>query len=116
MPTDYLTPEELLAGGNAVFDILIPAEILNPGENNKKSAEREMAVQIKPLTIETFQLIMKASKNDHSIIPLLMIKAALIKPELSLDKIKKFNLGLVNFLIGRIRNISGLTEKKTSMN
>jgi hypothetical protein len=108
-----LTPEELLSGANVTFDVPIPNSILRPGQSNLTSEEEPVIVTLCPLTIGTFQLIMKAAKNDPGLIPLLMIKEALIKPKLSLEQVKAMHLGLVNFLIAEIREISGLNKKKT---
>ena len=109
-----LTPEDLLAGAAVTFDIAVPHSVLRPGENgNLKENERELIIQLRPLTIGAFQLIMKATKHDTGLIPLLMIKESLVQPVLSLEQIKQLHLGLINFLIGHIRQISGLTEKKS---
>ena len=116
MPELQLTPEDLLAGATMTFDLAVPPQVLRPSENGKAhqpAPHQEVVVQLRPLTIGAFQLIMKAAKNDAGLIPLLMIKEALVKPVLSLDQIKQLHLGLINFLIGHIRQISGLTEKKT---
>lgn len=111
----HLSPDDLLAGSMLTFDLVIPREVLYPGvapENTE--GQPEMVVQLRPITIGTFQLIMKAAKNDAGLIPLLMIKEAMAQPSLSLEQIKRMHLGLVNFLIAHIREISGLTEKKSS--
>ena len=111
-----LTPDDLLAGAAVTFDVAIPPDILRPGDSSRFSESQEvpaLVVQLQPLTIGTFQLIMKAARNDSSLIPLLMIKESLVQPKLSLEQVKKMHLGLVNFLIAQIRQISGLTEKKT---
>ncbi|MCT7948254.1 hypothetical protein NG798_00410 [Ancylothrix sp. C2] len=105
---EFVTPEELLGGSEIIFDVAIPTDVL--GAN----AKRELVVQLRPLTIGTFGLIMKAGKSDPALIPLLMIKESLVHPSLSLEQVKSMNLGLVNFLIAQIRQISGLTEKKMS--
>ena len=42
-----------------------------------------------------------------------MIQEALVEPKLSLPQIGQMHLGLINFLIGHVRQISGLTEKKS---
>lgn len=111
-----LTPDDLLAGAAIAFDITIPAEILhpNPAESSTPSSQ-PLVVQLRPLTIGGFQLIMKAARADPGLIPLLMIKESLIKPQLSLDQVRGMQLGLVNFLISQIRQISGLVEKKTEL-
>jgi hypothetical protein len=115
-----LTPDDLLAGAAIAFDVAIPAEILRPiseerSQSDAKSlqAAQTLIVQLRPLTIGAFQLIMKAARTDPGLIPLLMIKESLVQPKLSLDQVRGMHLGLVNFLIAQIRQISGLVEKKT---
>ncbi len=111
-----LTPEDLLVGASITFDVVVPRSVLHPSGSNQVSTgelEQDMVVQLRPLTIGTFQLIMKAARNDASLIPLLMIKESLLQPALSLEQVKQMHLGLVNFLIEHIREISGLTGKKT---
>ncbi len=112
-----LTPDDLLAGSAATFDVIIPRDVLYPGASRLVEAEeqtQDVTVQLRPITIGTFQLIMKAAKSDPALIPLLMIKESLVQPALSLDQIKRLHLGLVNFLIAHIRDISGLAEKKST--
>lgn len=106
-----LNPEDLLFGAASTFEIAIPPEVLYPGENPNPEADRK-TVQLRPITIGTFQLIMKAARQDTGLIPLLMIKESLVQPSLSLEQAKQLHLGLVSFLIEQIRQISGLTGKK----
>ena len=116
MTETRITADELLAGSSLTFEVVVPANILHPGENGKATEgdqNRETVVQLRPLTIGAFQLIMKAAKSDAGHIPLLMIKEALVQPALSLEQVKQMHLGLVNFLIEHIRQISGLMEKKS---
>jgi hypothetical protein len=42
-----------------------------------------------------------------------MIKESLVEPALSIEQVKQLHLGLINYLIGHIRQISGLAEKKS---
>ncbi|NEZ62065.1 hypothetical protein D0962_04630 [Leptolyngbyaceae cyanobacterium CCMR0082] len=109
-----ITPDELLAGAALTFDVVIPKSILHPqGQSqNVEVNDSSLTVQLRPLTVGTFQLIMKAARNDAGLIPLLMIKESLAQPTLSLEQVKGMHLGLVNFLIAQIRHISGLGEKK----
>ncbi len=111
MNTIQLTPEDLLAGAAVTYDIVVPPDLLQPGVNPTQAAQG--ILHLRPLSIGAFQLIMKAAKADSSLIPLLMIKEAVVQPTLSLDQIKRLHLGLVNFLINHIREISGLEQKKT---
>jgi hypothetical protein len=111
-----LTAEDLLAGAAMTFEVVVPPGVLRPGQNGHAAGRepaQELVVQLRPLTIGTFQLIMKAAKQETGLIPVLMIKESLVQPALSLDQVKQLHLGLINFLIGHIRQISGLTEKKS---
>lgn len=116
MNQTILTAEDLLAGANATFDVIIPPELLQPVKTmgiNGVGAD-EALVQIRPLTIGVYQLIMKAAKNDPGLIPLLMIKESMVEPAMSLDQVRRLPLGLVEFLIEHIREVSGLVKKKSS--
>ena len=116
MPAELqaLSPEDLLAGAAATFEVEVPPEVLRPAAAAAPFGERAEGgvVQLRPLTIGAFQLILKAAKNDPGLIPLLMIKESLAAPKLSLEQVKAMHLGLVNFLVAHIREISGLTVKK----
>ena len=107
-----LTAEDLLAGANTTLELAIPPEILRLGQQASSNGS-ERIVKLRPLTIGEFQLIMKASREDAGLIPLLMIKEAVIEPELSLAQIKKMHLGLIEFLTMNIREVSGLAQKKS---
>ncbi|MFZ6028610.1 MAG: hypothetical protein ACOYYS_12910 [Chloroflexota bacterium] len=107
-----VTAEELLAGASISHEISIPPDVLHPGA---QETARPATVSLRPLTIGAFQLIMKAARNDASLIPLLMIKESLAQPALTLEQVKGLPLGLVNFLIAHIREISGLAEKKSPL-
>lgn len=107
-----VSAEDLLAGASVTFEVTVPAQFIHPGANGQPRT-KDLIVQLRPLTIGAFQLIMKAARQDAGLIPLLMIKEALVQPTLSLDQVRQLHLGLVNFLIAHIREISGLTEKKS---
>lgn len=111
MATDRikLSAEDLLAGASAEYTVEIPPDILRPGQD---ANGQQVSVQLKPLTIGAFQLIMKAAQEDPGLIPLLMVKETLVEPALSLGQIKQMHLGLVEYLVAHIRRISGMTEKK----
>lgn len=110
-----LTAEDLLAGANAIYEVIIPPDVLHArdSESPQQKDQREMLVKLRPLSIGTFQLIINAAKQDAGLIPLLMIKEALLEPSLSLGQIKQLHIGLIEFLIAHIREISGLAEKKS---
>ena len=100
-----------MAGVAATFDVAIPPEVLQPGPA-RSGEHRSVVVQLRPLSIGTFQLIMKAARQDPGLIPILMIKESLVEPALTAEQVKQLHLGMVTYLIERIREISGLAEKK----
>jgi hypothetical protein len=100
----FLSAQELLAGGLLSYDVVVPAEILRSDGSAGK-------VRLRPLKVATLALIAKATREDPSLIPLLMIKDALLEPALSLDQIRSMHIGLVHFLVAQINRISGLDEQ-----
>jgi len=108
----FPTADELLAGAALSFDVIVPPHLLQRDEAASDEA-KALTVTLRPLTIGTFQLIMKATRQEPGLIPLLMIKESMVNPQLSLEQVRGMSLGMVNFFIGHIRQISGLGEKKT---
>ncbi|MBZ5724652.1 MAG: hypothetical protein LAP87_06605 [Acidobacteriia bacterium] len=105
-----ITAEDLLAGCSAVHEVTVPPHVLSAARDR---GEAGLTVQLRPLTIGQFLLIMKAAKEDSSLIPLLMVKESLVEPEIALGQIKQMSVGLVAFLVEQIRAISGLGKKKS---
>lgn len=114
MEPQILTAEDLLSGTKTIIDVDLPEELLPEMGANKKSVQGK--VRLRPLSIGTFNLVLRAAKNDNGLIPLLMIKESLVEPKLSLDQIRNLQLGLTEFLVTKIRIISGLNEKKKHLN
>jgi hypothetical protein len=104
-----LTAEELLSGANVLHEVAVPADLLGTQSSNGRNG----MVQVRPLTIGIFQTIMKAAKDDPSLVPLLMVKEGLVEPKLSIQQVRELPVGLVEFFVAQIRAVSGLTEKKT---
>jgi hypothetical protein len=92
----------MLIDAKETYMVEIPGNILAPVEG---ALQR---VIIKPLDVNTFQLIAKAARDDHSLIPLLIIKESVIDPVLNINQIKGMKVGLVNFLIKEIKQVSGI--------
>ena len=107
-PTDdrLLSSQDLLAGSALVHEVEVPDEVLRPGAPASGQARR--CVRLRPLRIGTLALISRATREDPSLVPLLMIKDALVEPALQLDQIRQMHVGLVHFLVARINLISGL--------
>lgn len=107
----FLTPQELLAGSLLHYDVAVPDAVLRPAsENGAASGGR---VRLRPLKVGALTLIARASRDDPSLAPWLMVKEAMLEPAMTLDQVKQMHAGLVNFLITTINRISGL-EPQTS--
>lgn len=109
-----LTPEELLAGKDLTTEVAIPSEILNPTNCEEKQVGQKK-VQLKPLTVRDVQLIAKAAKDDEILTSILMVKQALVQPELKQSEIAEMHSGLVGFLVEQINRISGLHSSEDEM-
>ena len=106
MSTEPLNVDDLLAGSKASCQVAIPASILTPAAVN--GDVRSGYVRMRPLNIAILMLISRAARDDASLIPLLMIKEAVVEPTLTLDQIRQMHVGLVYFLVSQINRISGL--------
>ena len=102
---DILSVQDLLAGSGIIHEIEIPADILHPALADESAPG---VVRMRPLNIATMSLITRAAQNDPGLVPLLMVKEALVEPALSLDQIKRMHVGLVHYLVSRVNRISGL--------
>jgi hypothetical protein len=106
----FLTPEELMAGGDINYEMKIPAEVLHPSVNGDSVNQKaENKVKLRPLTVKDVQLIAKAAKDDEVLTSILMIQKAVVEPQLGQNDISKMHSGLVRFLVDHINHISGLT-------
>ena len=103
-----LSAQELLAGSSLIHEIHIPQELLTPGKEASNGALGGK-VRLRPLNVATLTLISRAGHDDLSLIPLLMVKEAMIEPALTLDQIRLMHVGLVQFLVNQINLISGLS-------
>ena len=94
----------MLTDLNETYTVQIPSDILAPVGN----AAQE--VKIKPLTLQRFQLIAKAAKDDPALVPVLVIKESVTEPDLTIQNIHSMKVGLVNFLINEIKRLSGIIQ------
>lgn len=100
-----LDAQDLLAGSAVTHEVRVPPEILRPGA--PEDAEVGI-VRMRPLDVATLTLVSRASREDPSLVPLLMIKESVAEPVLTLDQIRRMHAGLVHFLAERVNFISGL--------
>ena len=106
-PEASLTAQDLLAGSQLVHTVTVPGVLLRPGEPDAAGGE----VRLRPLSVGAMAVISRAARDDASLVPLLMIKEALVEPVLTLDQVRQMHIGLVHFLVGEVNRASGLSAE-----
>lgn len=102
-----LSPEELLAGGALTFEVEVPASVLRPSDG--RAGDEPGRVRLRPLTVRDLQLITRAAKESDSLMATLMVQRALVEPETSVTQVAAMHVGLVQFLLEQVNQISGIT-------
>jgi hypothetical protein len=100
-----MSPQDLLAGAAIVHETPVPAGIVRPASGDEGIAG---TVRLRPVSVGLMSLISRAARDDASLVPLLMIKEAMVEPAVTLEQVRQMHVGLVHFLLGRINEISGL--------
>ncbi|MBL8481479.1 MAG: hypothetical protein JNJ60_04745 [Rhodocyclaceae bacterium] len=95
-----LSAEELLAGSSATHTVDVPGSLLNAGEAGQ--------VTLRPLTVRDVQRVTQAAKEQHLLTSVLMVQQALVQPKLSVEETGSLSAGLLQFLLERVNEISGL--------
>jgi hypothetical protein len=111
METNLLSAADLLSGSKVVQDVTIPAAILQPESGNgdvRDGAMRGGCGRMRPLSIAVLTLISRAARDDPGLIPLLMIKEAVVEPVLTLEQIRQMHVGLAYYLVAQVNRLSGL--------
>jgi hypothetical protein len=101
-----LSPEELLAGGSLTFEVEVPVDVLHPAESSGNGAPT--TVRLRPLAVRDLQLISRAAKESDSLTATLMVQRALVEPEMSVAQASAMHVGLVQFLLRQVNEISGI--------
>jgi hypothetical protein len=106
-----LTVDELLAGGSLTYKVEVPETVLNPqGTNGSEGAVAASGtVCLKPLTVQDLQIIARAAKENNSLTATLMVQQALVEPTLTVAQVAALHVGLVQFLLDQVNQISGIT-------
>lgn len=112
-----LSGEELLAGSGVEFSVPIPNNILNTDESASEEKNMpEQTVRLRPLTVNDLQLIARAAKENDSLTATLMVKQALIDPEMSVQQVSALHVGLMQFLLQKVNEISGISAGTEQLN
>ncbi|HEY5865433.1 MAG TPA: hypothetical protein VI542_07765 [Candidatus Tectomicrobia bacterium] len=102
-----LSAEELLAGSTLTFEVEVPPHVLHPV--NGAAAHETRTVRLRPLTVRDLQLISRAAKESDSLTATLMVQRSLVDPEMSVAQVAALHIGLVQFLLQYVNQISGIT-------
>jgi hypothetical protein len=98
-----LTADDLLAGSALAHTVEIPAGLL------AHEGEEAPQVRLRPLTVRDVQLASKAARDDDQLLSLLLLKAGLAEPALSLEQLQGMHAGLARFLVQEVNRVSGLS-------
>jgi hypothetical protein len=108
-----LSGEELAAGRTLTFEVEVPTAVLRPG--NGASPPAPGSVRVRPLTVGDLQTITRAAKESDSLVATLMVQRALVEPELTIAQVSSLHVGLVQFLLERINEVSGISTTVESL-
>ena len=99
-----LTTEDLLAGASITHRVAVPTELV-PGAMPEASHD----VVLRPLILADVMRLHRAAGDDGELASALMVQQAMVEPTLTLDQVHSLPAGLVEFLLGEINRISGLS-------
>lgn len=106
-----LTTEELLAGGSLTHEVEIPADLLA----TNGLAPSTGTIVLRPLRVRDLQTIGKAAREDDNLSAALMIRQALVEPELTLEQVLQLPAGAARFLLDRINSLSGISTPRDAL-
>ena len=102
-PRTALSADELLLGGRATHRVVVPADVLDPADPGVPGE-----VVLRPLVLADVHRVQKAAREDQVLTSVLMVQQALVSPKLSVEQVGGLSAGLVQFLLKRVNQISGL--------
>jgi hypothetical protein len=99
-----LNADELLAGATATYTIDVPGRMLGPNGGEGAGGQ----VVLRPLTVRDVQRVAQAAKEKRLLTSVLMVQQSLVSPKLSVEETGSLAAGLLEFLLARVNEISGL--------
>lgn len=106
-----LTVDDLLLGGRVWHEVTIPSDVLTP--SNQPGAAPPTAapalVRLRPLVLADVQRLQRAAREDKGLISVLMVQQAMVEPAVTIEQVNAMHCGLVEFLVGQVNKISGLS-------
>ena len=123
-----LSVDDLLLGAGTTHVVAVPAHVLHPADapgpaaggtdgngsaggaaDGNGSAGGGSTVVIRPLVLADVQRIHKAAQESNVLTSVLMVSQALVEPKASVDEVGRMHAGLVEFLLGEVNRVSGLS-------
>jgi len=101
-----LTGEELVAGSALTYEVEVPPAILHPRDGADPSVPA--TVTLRPLTVGDLQTITRAAKESDTLVAALMVQQSLVDPRLSVTEVSSLHIGLVQFLLEQVNEVSGM--------
>lgn len=113
-----LSADELLAGGDITFDIEVPVRVLDPAGTGAVDTQPNQVktVRLRPLTVADLQRVSRAAKDSDNLTATLMVQAALVEPAMTVMQVAAMHVGLVEFLLEKVNQISGIQSGLDDMN
>jgi hypothetical protein len=103
-----LTAEDLLAGAAASHTVEVSSGLLSGAGEDGGGAVAGQVV-LRPLTVRDVQRVTRAAREQHLLTSILLVQQALVSPRLTVEQVGGLPAGLVQFLLARVNQISGLT-------
>jgi hypothetical protein len=101
-----LSADELLAGADATYRVVVPAR-LRAGEGGEGGEGGE--VVLRPLLLADVVRLQRATAQTDQLASVMMVQQSLVEPALTVDQVHRLPAGIVEFLLGEVNRISGLT-------
>jgi hypothetical protein len=103
---EVLTAEDLLAGTAAIHDVALPRAVLEPGSDHAGPAG---VVRLRALSVGAMMLVSRAARDEPELGPILLVKEALVEPQLTVEELRALPVGLMHFLVASVNTVSGLS-------
>jgi hypothetical protein len=103
-----LSVDELLLGGRGSHEVTIPPDVLSPS-GATGGAAAAATVRLRPLVLADIQRLQRAARDDKALTSVLMVQQAMVEPTVTIDQVNAMHCGLVEFLVGQVNRISGLS-------
>jgi hypothetical protein len=103
-----LSVDDLLLGGAATHLVTVPSRLLGAGVG-PGGDEEASTVTIRPLVMADVQRVARAAQESSALTSVLMVQQALVEPAVTVDEVQRMPAGLVEFLVGEVNRVSGLT-------